>query len=965
MLLLVHGQFVQAQSDSPIPVLALISAEDAGVGQVLIRGEAGAVLARDQVAVRNLLTGATAYATADVQGAFSVTLSGTPGLAYQINRAASIPLDQRQQSGPLPGDGAVLLYQTQTHAFETAGLLARGASGWVASGRIETLEYAAGDRLNLRLDARLSLNETALSLPLGLQGALTLLPLTDSSGQQQALDGQLTGWSGSQTAAGLPIANMPLQSWPLGQATRSSLRQAEGALLARLTFSRPLPDELPDGLYALSFSGLAQVADSDVFDWYENRIFSTLGTGEAGTSQTLLPLLLRVGDLPEATLQVALFDGLLPVDGAVAALDGLRFAPERAVLPPAVYALEPQIRWPFELPLNLTGSEISAEITRPDGQRQILGALQLQAASLEDAAHSRRLRTLDPRFDYAFEQYGDYDVRFSLRLLDATGRVYQGGGLYQLTIAETMPMLPDLLPGTPLVPGDVVSLGAWLPFDADLTTRLRVDALDSEEPVFAEGPGLYRFEQPGAYRIDYDARFEDANGRLWVARLRSAGLIADPDSTLILRGRRGPADYTRARQAWYDMRVYPPDAPGLPPVLNFPYYSGDVAYVPDGPNAGMRPVLQLQDTGGAYAALLRDLQPEFVSPLGDLESLIRQDELPILYLPQAPYLSFITATRPDILLRQVVVAQADSGPDWRWDNDERFGEQIGAGLNGNRVGDFVFLFGGLLGPDSSSAYASLAIVDDSAARVTPPFEAPLFQGPDGPIELFFHPTSLRPGQIYTQGDTILLAGQFGPTIAAELEATLTSPSGQTYALRGMANPYGYLSVADVTPRLDEVGVWQVAIQGRAGRITGTVPGTQGQPYQIYVLPADAPPLPSSLPDPIDELIQVGQPLNINALVPDGWTEISLSYSLTTPSGVLSQGVPPSVGASIRYTYDAAALSRRVPSFEGNLRAAGPAASDAVSLTLVAQGLDAEGRAVIRARRYLLLHDRYLSLEATP
>src|SRR5690606_31327690 len=111
--------------------------------------------------------------------------------------------------------------------------------------------------------------------------------------------------------------------------------------------------------------------------------------------------------------------------------------------------------------------------------------------------------------------------------------------------------------------------------------------------------------------------------------LRSAGVIASPDGTLIAHGRRGLSEYYPGiRPAWFTTRRYGSELNA--PQLNFPYQSGDVLwYAADTANI-VRPGLSVQDTTGDYARWLTETLPDYVAPDGQtIARRAARDELPV------------------------------------------------------------------------------------------------------------------------------------------------------------------------------------------------------------------------------------------------------------------------------------------------------------------------------------------------
>lgn len=916
-------------------------------GFVLVEGQAGAVAPRAQLALRSALTGEIAYANAAADGSFQARMPGTPALPYELYSATSIT-DAQRRALALPSGPALRLQQFEPSRgdaipFELAGRLSYGALTWQMSGTLATASLAPG--ATLRLDAEIffpALNLNA-ELPLRVSGRFSLLPLADAAGAlHYAGDALPLGWASQQTPLGLPIEGVPPAAIALPVADFALLLPAEPGFRASLAFAAPLPDDLPAGRYLLAFEGLARVADSAPFDWYANRIFSTLGRGPEATSRTLLPLTLEIDQPESVQLPLALFGALLPADMPGALNTGRQHAAPLFVLPPGIYPLD--LTWlPAALAFSLPSAELRAEIRRPDGARQSLPPAPLRQAYTQEGRAN--LTTLDPAWNVELLDYGDYEITLTASLRDAAGLPYSGGGIYRLTIAEPLRMEPALLPGTPLVAGAALHPGLRLLPAVPAEVRVNAafapltgDPVPQTRSGRASQGGVFSADAlvdlpAGEYLLDYEARFRDSSGRLWAVALRTAGVITSPDAPP-LRGRRGISGYERPAQAWFDMQTFPPDSPNLAPFPYSPFFSGDLVFSPDGANSGLHPWLALDESAASAAY-------------------------------------FFTAARPGILQRAYVMADPAALPAARWHNDEL--SLVGA--EGLRPGDWLLLFGGARSASAVSGYASVAIVTPatSTARVVPPFSGPLLTYDGLPVELFFVPGALAPGDLLETGQSFALAGQIVPPVPALAAGRLIAPDGSARTFAAQASAFGLLYDPALDFALDQPGIWTLELElsyagatsvGMLDRtVTGTTLGATDGRYTFYVVEPGAPPLSAAQGFDVDLALTPNQQTNINASAPAAWTNLRAAYSLTFPGILAAQGSPTLVAPSLRYTFDPARLARAFAFYEPAVRAAGPATSDALRLTFFAQGLDETGRPQAQARVYAVFHDRLISLGA--
>ncbi|MEO0562850.1 MAG: hypothetical protein AAF125_12135, partial [Chloroflexota bacterium] len=627
-----------------------------------------------------------------------------------------------------------------------------------------------------------------------------------------------------------------------------------------------------------------------------------------------------------------------------------------------------------------------------------------------------RLSTLNELFSNPdLTGYGDYSVQLDGFVEDVWGNRYEGGGTYTFTVAELLDLSPGILPGTPFEVGDMLYPGVGLQpgVAADVTVTVRFYPLaggDVVEQTFggtANNYGVFTpdegftFEAAGEYIVDYEARYTDTDGRLWAASLRGAGVVASPEGSLLAHGLRGlGTNRTDYRPAWFiaEQAGVPSDEASV----NAPYHQGDVAWVADSLTSGIQPALSVQDEGGFYANWLRRTHGGYVAPDGTtLTELATQDALPVVTLgateslsesialsPQTgsnnaySYLSYVT---PAVTARQAVIGDTLPPSDLFWDMDDPLLGQIGAGATGMRPGDYAFLFGGAIvrnadaGVRSAGIYATMAVTVDTGdargSRVYPPYRGAA-GGPDGgplftldgeDVEVFFHPTGTRPGDVLEVGDTLAVAGQVAPPLASDVEITVTSPSGTVTAVTTQASVIGYTFDPAALIAADEPGVWTVDVTvthrgpSSAGESTSEPYPVGVTSYNVYVVPSDAERLPWNEND--DFIAPAGFPRNFTFDVPIGWSDVGGYLTVTLPGAVVEDGINPVQGTAQRYQLNPTALNQRFPFYEGqDGRVEGPSSSDPVRLTFVFTGVNAAGEFDTRARQVIIRHDRLITID---
>lgn len=928
--------------------------------------------------------------------------------------------------------------------FNIAGPVAGGLARWTARGRANSLNLQPGGTLIIEMDV--SLTAPGLSggvVGLTMLGDLRLQPLADGEGQQAG--GGLNsnnGWSNILTPSGLAVTNLRSDFAFASAITPPEQIIRQGSdLVFPMTFTMELPENFPGGLYVPLFEGKLQVGDGEVERWAGTSILGT-ATTDLQPALSRMPLILNVGGIETARLVWTLFQdissdggrGLLATEdaGRYALSNRVHFDSPTYILPPRrgvsgepiPYPLEPYllnllpndyiVTAPPLIPFFFPGGRLSVRVTRPDGEVDDLGSAAMLQSRLSTAELDERtlfgaqspvdiyrLTTLNNSITrYVFTQYGEYNINLSGSMEDVWGNRYQGGGIYRVVIAEPLDIVPGMLPGTPVQTGDAFNAGLHLSpgAPADVTMTARIYPLDGSDPVehviqgtanrtgyfHAEG---FEFETPGEYVIDYEVRYTDAEGRLWAGSLRSAGVIAAPESSLIAHGARGLASFINTgRHAWFSARQLL-NSTRVSPRMNFPYQNGDVVWYGEDAQGQMQPVIRAQDGTGAYTQWLLSRAPGYTTPDGvSLERLAVEGELPLTSFgaPDVQAYSYVNAVAPGLTARQFVLGGLDGGLTTYWDSDDPYNGQAGAGTDGDRAGDYLFLFGGAVVRDgdlrATAIYGALGVVinaesDVLGPRVYPPYRGEA-GGPNGgallrvrgqEVNMFFHPTGARPGDVLMVGDTLAIAGQVAPTLPSMVAVTIASPSGEVRQFESVANPVGYFYDPAQDFAVDEPGIWTVTINVRhegvtsAGQIEPPVPnggvlGVDGGTFPVYVLADDSPPLNWN-DTRADFDFAAAVPYNFNFPLPAGWSDARVFSIVTMPGYVLSISELRVSGGSFSFQYNPSNLARDFPNLESNGRGSGPASADVVTLTFVATGLDADGQPQIHSRSYTIAHDR--------
>jgi len=949
-LMLVLFTFISEAQDLSLddpPLRNRIMIETLDRGQVAVIGAAGAVFTPSQVAVRHLYTGTTAFANASFDGSFRVEVEGTPDAPYLVSVARSFPENERRTYKMLPGAGVVVQRPPDAQrniSFALGGELAFGASLWEADGQINQLDFAPGEWVSLLLDVRMSLPEANINLDYQMRGQLRLRRILDADGQQLSTAKDIqANWSSLLTPTGLPILGVSEADIILASANAENVQMDEenNTVSFRLSFDEIIPDDLAAGYYVPVFAGEAAIANSIFFDWYDNRILGTGGDSPTGSSETRLPLILRVGEVETPRLIWSVLDFIAAEDQDVAGLSNLvNHTPSTIIRQPGTYSLLPAILGllpagdedtvPF---VPLQSGRVSLAITRPDGTSEQLGDAIVVQPFVRD--NQLRLGAFDLNMDYEFSDYGDYEIRLAGTVEDIYGNRYAGGGTYHLMIAEALRIHPAVLPGTTFTVGDLFNplyeTTPAMPPGAPRDIEFVVDHSKQEEPLqvcMDSGSVLprlllrceFEWEQAGEYRIDYTVRYEDRAGRLWADSIRMAGVVVEAGA--VASGQRGIADYDRQQQAWFDTSVYPADAPESSSIVHLPYFSGDVAYLPDAETAGLNPVLM----GGDY--------------------------------------QYINIVRPDgVSLRQFVRA-SDADFDARIHNEDLLNGQIGAGRAGNRPDDVLFIFGGTVSDATIAGYAAGAVVTNAdSARVTPPFSQAVFSDQNKAIDLIFLPTDLRSGAIVLRdaaggSEAVGMTGYLFPPLAGELTVQLSAQNQQPTILpTTRISPFGYYNGSVIEANRD--GLWRIRAAATfngptsagslAGPISAQIPGAENNELFVFVALQDAPLLESNR-DAISTVAS-GQAFLINLRVPQAWMDVRAYYVLRTASRILEQGELATFANQSNYQFNWPQIARLYPNLEATANEASD--MDEITLSFAMIGTDEAGSQGFRVRTFTL------------
>lgn len=292
------------------------------------------------------------------------------------------------------------------------------------------------------------------------------------------------------------------------------------------------------------------------------------------------------------------------------------------------------------------------------------------------------------------------------------------------------------------------------------------------------------------------------------------------------------------------------------------------------------------------------------------------------------------------------------------------------GGSGDKTNDFKFQFGGIVMRGSLftaplyAIYGSLfVLVPDQGdpgggTRTFPPFQGngggpsggPVFKLKGKDVDLFLHPTGVRPGSVLTRGETATFAGYVGPPLDAKVNILVTAPSGATRTVLGRANRIGWFYDPAQHFTVDENGIWRAKVTTTldgitsAGQVqspypTGGVLGSRDGEFYFYVVDSFAAPLDVSVSKRYLEfggagVTQTGR-LDVTITSPTNLSNVRLTYTVTMPGFVLEEGSTTTLG----YSFD---LQKLIADFPNLDRDSNGMLSDAITISLVVSGTDSSG-----------------------
>ena len=855
-----------------------------------------------------------------------------------------------------PGDTvtvSVTLNQAASHsqALAAAGIKADSFILLVTAER--TFDY--GGHLHLPYDQYMSTLITPTGLPIegGYQGAIT------------TRFGQLFSTPFDQ------FVKTPIGAMALGPDSGTVLLHASGTL----------PNNLPPGVYRLRLDlGVAQgntnySLNGDTF------AYETSFRGTQPMSFAYSPLIPADGVTVSGTaIQASAIQPRVPwvllnnynsngYYGVIADEDKPYFAlaprnmiQDDVVLPllgtngkPTSYNLEPQLiansKDPtIDIPWDYASGGISVAVTGPDGKTTSLGQYPFVRQSGSGPTTGKTALTA-----WYPPAYGQYTVTATGYLQDIYGNKYQGGGTYHFWIANRLTLATATFQGMPYpigsayghdvafappVPANVTVTATLYP-NSDPTKALTMtcSGIASAGGVFGalQGSKSMTLSVPGEYSAHILATYTDRGGNLWVATMRHAGVVYDPNGPIVARGKKLLINNAYVAQgSTYDEGYIDPTTDNEHLIhINFPYNPGDVLLIAsDGQGANkVIPTMTYETTVGFQRndAALNGIGTS------NLQMNTSNGYSPHMfpeYINDWEYY-YGSAARPGFVSRFVVGETAIRGPYWSV-SPNAFGNQINASNNGDLPGDIYRLMGAVVlrKPGAQPAYAGYLAsgfmlprgTNNNRVIAAGSEDLTASTGQKGRVFL----VGPRPGMTYPVGTTFATSLQIDPILPVNITLTMTYPDGRTAQTSGVSSSLGSFSGPN-TWVLDTPGIYTYNISANWNGIPAFMPGLPSGGGEIYVLEAQPPANATGIQITVADGTTFDPTAGTH--ITGTSTASTVHFTAVMPGAVLDSGQLPVTNGKFDYYFNPAFLNSHAQTYDISNRVTGaPEIGDVVHLS---------------------------------
>jgi len=462
-------------------------------------------------------------------------------------------------------------------------------------------------------------------------------------------------------------------------------------------------------------------------------------------------------------------------------------------------------------------------------------------------------------FFFSFSQYGKHLVECKGWITDEFGTVYQGGGVYEIWVAQPIIIDPGTPPGMPVAIGELyntsVHLYPPLPAEIGITQYLNRRALEKIDSDYhkvhanrfgqfvpdagqarsrATRSGIVRFNETGFYRILYTAEYREKDGTLWMGQLESFGVVYDPAITTDAGGTKAPESVLPfPQQNKTSNKAFR---------IDYPLRTSEIIFLPEDNFSFFDPLLIFKPA--LFGEIFRGDEDVLVS-IGDLFGLrtgtgARLSSISYYEDINREAFQYFSAVRSDKISQMAISEVSPDSVTHPHSNPFNAGE-----LPRDETGDYFILCGGLHFTDPQvETHLNLPYV--SSAFVTRDYANPVYYAAGEveisdqlfPRKLFTGFHALYPGDILRKGDAYVIDAIALPNLPADYEIVISKPNGEVVRAHGSSDRYGFIGDPDQWFDLDEPGVYRVSYiiyrGDQTGYPLGTSEDTEGS-FNTYVI----------------------------------------------------------------------------------------------------------------------------------
>jgi hypothetical protein len=660
-----------------------------------------------------------------------------------------------------------------------------------------------------------------------------------------------------------------------------------------------------------------------------------------------------------------------------------------------VVKLEQAEKWEFQtpIPLEYSGGQLHVTITAPDGSKVNVGPYPFIAESSTGATTGK------PEFEYTFDKSGKYIIQMTGWIDDIWGNRYNGGGTYELFVANRLTFVTSVKPGTPFTVGEGYPPSAIIhpPCPADISIDvklLRNSDPDDIKHVLTKGTAnrfgyfyprqKYKkmiFDAPGEYLSTITATYTDHRGNFWMGSQRGSSVVVPEKTEMTVHGAAAVMHNMSATSKRgnlnYEGKIAKSNNPEFKnytvcTLFPFPYHSGDILYVANSPRGdnGIVPTLKAsfkqeifpgeKDDIALFSTTTNNYQPQ-----GFPEFLDKQ------------CYGYTSAIRSGFIARYMVIQDTDFIWDAYWQSGANFaGEQINNSYNGDLPQDIYGFLGGVVlkdfktGKNKYGLYASMGVIipqGSYANRVSAPFTEPLvnINGRDHYITDVGAPL---PGIVFETTD-MLRAGAmiFPPVEGVSCRRIVTCPSGEKYDFKGTTNKIGLAKLvaaqgADIP--ITEPGVYEVQTSCEFKNRSGDLIGSGDGKYYIYAVKKDDYVQAFDLDLPARFKLDYKKPLLIKGVIDPEVIDPEIHYTIIMPGMLMDEGILPVDNKTFSYKYSAADVAVQFPQYD-IVKYDEPSKqrmADTVIFTFFLSGKGQNGKPIHSVKRFILRGDQGVVLQ---